>query len=61
MTLKPLKKPSKLCGNCSKYEDNCPCICHKEALFSGFHENAYSLPVGKVENVTEFEDDGIIK
>lgn len=57
MILEILPRPSKLCGNCNKYENNCPCICHKEALFDGFHENAYKIPVGEVENVTEFDDD----
>ena len=57
MILKILKQGSELCGNCEKYDkENCQCICHKEALFSGYHESSYSLPIGKVEDVTEFDD-----
>lgn len=61
MTLRIFEKPSKLCGNCAKYGEDCPCKCHTEALFAGYHEECYKLPAGKVEEVTEFVDDGLIK
>lgn len=61
MTLRIFEKPSKLCGKCKELGKKCYCKCHEFPLFSGFHENSYFLNSSPVEDVTQFDDDGIIK
>ena len=61
MTLRILEKPSELCGKCKELGVMCYCKCHEAPLFSGYHEDAYFVTAVNVENVTKFEDDGVIK
>lgn len=62
-SLQIFPRPSKLCGNCAQAEkkgEKCTCKCHDQALFAGFHEDCYHLPLAQpVENVTEFSDEPI--
>ena len=36
------KNSPDLCGKCFTEGNNCFCDCHKEAIFSGYHEYCYS-------------------
>ena len=58
MTLKPLKKPSELCGKCKILGEDCFCLCHTLPYTDSYHELITSTDQKiKVEKVTKFEDD----
>ena len=40
----PLNSPE-LCGKCKTEGDSCYCDCHKQAIFAGYHESCYSMPL----------------
>lgn len=37
-------KPSKICGGCMLYGNQCHCVCHKQPVFHGYHEIAWLEP-----------------
>lgn len=39
------KNSPDLCGRCFTDGDNCSCDCHKEPIFSGYHDYCYSLEI----------------
>jgi len=58
-----MPRPSVMCKKCHEtYPDECPCKCHERDLVNGDHESIYFIgaPV-EVENITSFDDDGVIK